>query len=459
MTPQVDDRCGVLLSEVSPERVRWLWPGRIARGKLNLIDGDPGTGKSAMTTDLAARVSVGKAWPDGEECERGGVVICSAEDGLADTIRPRFDAAGGDPSKAVALSTVPDSEGNGRQLTIPDDLGAIEAAIGRVGALLVVVDPLMAFLPGTTDSYKDQHIRRALAPLARLAEGTGVAVVVVRHLNKSQGGNALYRGGGSIGIVGAARSGLLVAKHPEDEGRRVLAPIKSNLAAPARSLVFGLDAADNGAVGVTWQGESSLNAEALLSAPPDTEERSALTEAQGFLRGVLAEGPKPAAEVRREADSEGHSKRTLDRARHSLEVASERRGEPGRRGGGTWYWRLPSVKGANPNAGDLNGSADCIDGANIAYLSREHDPALSAPSAGGVKDPEDVGNLNRPPSAGVVLGQSASLAGPRERRDELSPEGERRVRELVRQGMTEAWALRTVLADDHPLDCSCEVCL
>ncbi len=121
---------------------------RIALGKLNLVDGDPGTGKSAAMTDLAARVSVGKPWPDGSRCEAGGVVILSAEDGLADTIRPRFDAAGGDPSRAVAVSTIPDAEGNERQIAIPDDLHVIEAAIDRVGAVLVVVDPLMAFLPG-----------------------------------------------------------------------------------------------------------------------------------------------------------------------------------------------------------------------------------------------------------------------------------------------------------------------
>lgn len=101
---------GILLSEVVPERVRWLWEGRIALGKLNLVDGDPGTGKSAATTDLAARVSVGKPWPDGVKCVAGGVVILSAEDGLADTIRPRFDAAGGDPARAVAVSTAPDEE-------------------------------------------------------------------------------------------------------------------------------------------------------------------------------------------------------------------------------------------------------------------------------------------------------------------------------------------------------------
>ena len=409
--PPVQDQQGILLSEVVPERVRWLWDGRIALGKLNLVDGDPGTGKSAMTTDLAARVTVGEPWPDGAECHVGGVVILSAEDGLADTIRPRFDAAGGDASKAVAVSTVADAEGNERQIAIPDDLHVIEAAIERVGAVLVVIDPLMAFLPGDVNSHRDQDVRRALAPLARLAERTGAAVVVIRHLNKGAGGNALYRGGGSIGIVGAARSGLLIAKHPEDDGRRVLASIKSNLAAPAPSLVFGLSSTESGAVQVDWKGESDLDAAALLSAPADHEERSALSEAQEFLRKVLAEGPEPASEVKREADSAGISKRTLDRARQSLGVASEREGEPGKRGGGTWYWSLPGIKVANPEFGNLNGATDRTRSENAPYISQNGHARLSAPSEGGVKDAEDVGNLNRPLSHAVEPSSSATAAG------------------------------------------------
>lgn len=334
---------GVLLSEVVPERVRWLWKSRIALGKLNLLDGDPGLGKSAVTVDLAARVSVGKEWPDSAECEAGGVVILSAEDGLADTIRPRFDAAGGDPARAVAISTVPDAEGNERQIAIPYDIPAIAAAIERVEATLVVIDPLMAFLPGDVNSHRDQDVRRALSPLARMAERTGAAIVVVRHLNKSAGGAAIYRGGGSIGIVGAARSGLLIAKHPEDDGRRVMASIKSNLAAPAPSLVFGLSEAENGAVAVDWKGASTLDASALLSAPVDSEERSAMSEAQEFLREMLADGPLPSKDVENEGREASIEPRTLKRAKQKLAVVSERRGETGQQGGGRWYWRLPEV--------------------------------------------------------------------------------------------------------------------
>ena len=169
------EEIGKFLSGIEPEEVSWLWPSWLALGKLALVDGDPGLGKSAMTLDLAARVSAGKAFPDGAECEPAGVVLLSAEDGLADTIRPRLDAAGADTSRILALATVPDENGHDRLLSIPEDLPLIEKGIRRVGARLVVVDPLMAFLSGDTNSHRDQDVRRALAPLAGLAERTGAA--------------------------------------------------------------------------------------------------------------------------------------------------------------------------------------------------------------------------------------------------------------------------------------------
>ncbi len=340
VTTAVTDEAGTLLSDVQPESVEWLWRGRIPRGKLSIVDGDPGLGKSAMTTDLAARVSAGLGLPDGSPCEAAGAVICSAEDGLADTIRPRLDAAGGDPERVVALATVPDGEGMERLLSVPGDVPLIEKAIERVGAILVVIDPLMAFLSGTTDSYRDQDVRRALAPLAKLAERTGAAVVVVRHLNKQGGKNPVYRGGGSIGIIGAARSGMIVGADPDDEDRRVLAPVKNNLAAPAPSLAFTLQQADNGAVRVDWRGETSLSAGDLLATPRD-DNSSALELAQEFLTELLAEGPVPHREVVDAAEQAGISMRTARRAKQELGVRSVAVREAGERGVRGWEWRLP----------------------------------------------------------------------------------------------------------------------
>ncbi len=202
---------------MTPQRVEWLWPARIPLGKLTIIDGDPGLGKSVLTLELAARVSRGMAMPDsepGEDREPAGVVVLSAEDGIEDTIVPRLDAAGADRSRILALNLVTDTEGGKRLPTFPGDADYVRAAVGRVQGRLVIIDPLTAYLSGYVNAHKDSDCRRALWPLAQLADDTGVAVVVVRHLNKATGGNPLYRGGGSIGIIGAARSGLLVAPTP-----------------------------------------------------------------------------------------------------------------------------------------------------------------------------------------------------------------------------------------------------
>src|SRR5215208_6657852 len=277
------EEIGKLLSGVEAEKVSWLWPSWLALGKLALVDGDPGLGKSAMTLDLAARVSAGMAFPDGAECEPAGVVLLSAEDGLADTIRPRLDAAGADTSRILALATVPDENGHDRLLSIPEDLPLIEKGITRVRAGLIIVDPLMAFLSGDTNSHRDQDVRRALAPLAGLAERTGAAVLVIRHLNKASANNPLYRGGGSIGIIGAARMAFVVGKDPQDENRRVLAPTKSNLAMPPQSLMFGLEEAESGSVRVNWLGSSAVSAKDLLATPQDHEHADARSEAVEFL--------------------------------------------------------------------------------------------------------------------------------------------------------------------------------
>src|SRR5918998_235000 len=364
---------GQLLSEVEPEQVEWLWEDRLPRGKLTVLDGDPGLGKSAVTLDVAARVSAGLELPDGERCEPAGVVLLSAEDGLADTIRPRLDAAGADTERILALATVPEGRTGERTICIPNDLHLVERAIGRVGAGLVVVDPLMAFLGEKTDAHKDQHVRRALAPTAALAESKGAAVLIVRHLNKAAGGNSLYRGGGAIGIIGAARSGLVVAKDPEDPERRILAANKHNLSSAAPSLLFTLETALNGAARVVWGGTSSLNAGDILKEPADPEQRSAMSEAKEFLLKELAEGPVAAERVKKDARGAGVSERTLKRAKRALAVGSEKEGD------GSWSWALlegEAEGGQAPTAGTLGPVGPLGKDANVkqfesAYLKEE----------------------------------------------------------------------------------------
>jgi len=246
---------------------------------------------------------------------------------------------------------------------------------------------------------------------------------VVRHLNKGSGGNALHRGGGSIGIVGAARSGFLIAKDPEDDGRRVLASIKSNLAPPAPSLVFGLSSTENGAVRVDWKGESTLDASALLSAPTDPEERSVLQEARDLLREVLSEGPVPASEVKQEARSADISERTLKTAKRELGILTSREGEAGKRGGGRWIWTLPkasaSIKRVKPEGLHPKSVPDRTDAENSAYQGQIQEVGLRVQSVRDVKEADEVYTLNRPLSEDLRPGQSATLPDLAARRAEM----------------------------------------
>ena len=341
--PKAPAELGTLLSTVKPERVSWLWPGRIPLGKLTILDGDPGLGKSVLTIDLAARATRGMSMPfeerePGEDQEPIGVVLLSAEDGLEDTIRPRLDAAGADVERVLSLDKVPDGD-NDRLPVLPNDAPYIRIACRRMSARLVIIDPLTAFLGSETNTHKDQDVRRALHPLAKMAEETGAAVLVVRHLNKATGGNPLYRGGGSIGIIGAARSGLLVARDPDNPDRRILAATKCNLAKLSPSLAFDLGAAETGALRVGWIGESAHTAESLLAVPRDDEERGTLQDAIEVLRSILAGGSVSVKDIRRDARKAGVADRTLDRAKAALGVTSHRLGfGPD----AEWRWSLPS---------------------------------------------------------------------------------------------------------------------
>ena len=330
-----------LLSDVQPEQVRWLWPGYIPLGKLTVIDGDPGNGKSTVMCDIAARVSTGRAMPDGSVSDLdgpAGVVLLSAEDGPADTIRPRLDAAGADVARVALLECAVSGERE-RGITLAD-LDHIETAIAAVGAGLVVIDPLMAFLGGETNSYRDQDMRAVLAPLARLADRTGAAMVVIRHFNKGQAANVLYRGGGSIGIIGAARVGLVIAPDPDelDSPRRVMAVAKSNLAVKPPAMAYRLVQAANGVAYAVWEGATHHTAAMLTNAPPDDEERNAQTDAASVLREILAGGALPADDVKAEAKRAGVSERTLWRAKGKIGIRSRKEGYGD---GARWMWELP----------------------------------------------------------------------------------------------------------------------
>ncbi len=345
-TPERSGTVLVRMADVVPERVEWLWEARIPRGKVTALDGDPGLGKSQTMTSVCARVTTGAPMPDGSRgVPPADVVICSAEDGIADTIVPRLLAAGADLERVYTL-TIADEAGE-RTIAIPDDLAHLEDAVVARSAALVVIDPLMAHLPSTVNSYRDQDVRRALAPLAALAERTGCAMVVIRHLNKMAGGNPLYRGGGSIGIIGAARSGLLAASDPDDETgtRRVLAVMKSNLAPIAPALSYTIESvtveSPAGPIAtsrVAWGEVTEHTAAQLLAVPANADDRSALHDGEDVLTEILADGPMPARDVQAAARQAGISERTLDRAKAALHVVSKREGFGA---GSRVLWRLP----------------------------------------------------------------------------------------------------------------------
>ena len=362
----------VCMADVSSVPVSWLWPGRIPLGKLIVLEGDPSLGKSTLALDLAARVTRGAAMPDGSSGlgVSAACVILTAEDGLADTVRPRLEAAGADLSRCYSLQTVPvvDADGNDageRPPELPADLAELERLIIERGAKLIIIDVLNAFLSGRVDTHRDSDVRRVLLPLHLLAERTRCAIVVLRHLTKSRGSNPLYAGAGSIGIAGAARSVLLVAVDPNDSDRRVLAVTKANLARLAPALGFRLVAVEGtDASRVEWLGATRYRADDLV-AQETSDERGARGEAEDFLAETLAQGRRLAREVQAEAAALGISKSTLRRAVNSLGVVSRKVGVPG--GGGHWEWSLPieGAQGAQASGlGQLEHLADSTDSTN-----------------------------------------------------------------------------------------------
>ncbi|WP_372408848.1 AAA family ATPase [Streptomyces luteireticuli] len=331
----------VRLSAVRRKPITWLWDRYIPAGKLTIIEGDPGDGKSTMTCDLAARVSAGRPMPDGSRADSGTVLFLTAEDGVEDTIAPRLEAARADVSHVMVLTEMREADERGavttRPVELPADLPFLARIIREEDVHMVVIDPLMAFLAGV-DSHNDQSVRRALHPISKLAEDTGAAFVVVRHLNKASGGKAMYRGGGSIGIIGAARAGFLIAPDPDDEGgpRRLMAPVKMNIAVKPPTMVYRLvDAPEFGCARVEWDGTSDYRAEHLVAAETD-DDRQEKKEATDFLREYLADGPRRSKEVEEEArEAWGIAVRTLKRARQKLGVRAEKIGRE-------WWMALPA---------------------------------------------------------------------------------------------------------------------
>lgn len=335
----------VRLSDVTPEAVNWLWPGRIALGKLTLFSGDPGLGKSFLSIDMAARVTTGKAWPDspGVLNPIGSVVMLSAEDDLADTIRPRLDAAGADCSRVHALQAVryrledsPDE--HERAFNLASDVEVLEATLRDVSCCrLLVVDPITAYLGGT-DSHRNAEIRAVLQPLSDLAARYGVAVVAVTHLNKSHGGPAIYRSMGSLAFTAAARAVWCVSKDQDNQQRRLVLPVKNNIAADASGLAYRIQGEPPR---VEWEADPiGMTADDALAPPEEREERTERERARDWLRETLADGPVPSSDVLADAREHGLSEKTVRRAFRDLGGKPQKAGLKA-----GWSWSLPAEDG------------------------------------------------------------------------------------------------------------------
>lgn len=334
-------------SEIEPEKIVWIWYGFLAQGKLSLLEGNPKLGKSTLTADITARVTTGQPFPGHVEPRTPrGVVLLSAEDGPADTIVPRLLAAGANLSRVSIPSGIQVGEKEA-WIGIDKHLSQLERHITAIDAQLLIVDPLMAYL-GDVNAHKDQDVRAALGPLMAMLDRTGCAALLVRHLNKASGSDIVTRGGGSIGISGAARMGMFVARNPDDDSRRVLAQSLTNLTPEQPSLGFWIESQPGSDVArIAWEDTPvRYNAEDLLTAASNEEERTERTDAADWLLDFLRDGEKPAKMVYKHAKLDGHSERTLKRAKASVGVISTKVGYGEE---GQWVWKLPEevqTKGA-----------------------------------------------------------------------------------------------------------------
>ena len=327
------------LADVEPLPIGWVWKDRLARGKITLIAGDPGLGKSTVALDLVARLTRGRLWPDGAApAEPGSAVLLSAEDGVADTLRPRLDALGADVRAVHVLQAVRERSGQTRSFSLSRDLEHLEAAIASTGAALVVIDPFSAYVGVGVDAFRDHELRHVLEPVQRLAERTGVAVLLLAHLNKNSAGRALYRVGGSIALVAACRLGFIVARDPDRPERRLMLTAKANIAVEAGPLAFGF--ADGR---FAWE-DGPVEARDLERVLRDTgADDDDGPDVDRWLRDLLADGAELDTEtILRASSPEGHARRSVFRAANRLRVVRRHEGRvPHRR----TYWSLPSDSG------------------------------------------------------------------------------------------------------------------
>jgi hypothetical protein len=309
----------IRMSDIETEQVRWLWYPFIPYGKVTIIQGDPGEGKTSFVLAMIALLTTGKPLPEVTVAvEPISVIYQSAEDGLADTIKPRLEASGADCSRVLVIDE------SDKGLTLCDE--RLEQAVQETGAKLIVLDPLQAYLGDNVDMYRANEVRPVFKRLCAMADRTGCAIILIGHMNKAQGLKSSYRGLGSIDFRAAARSVLLVGRLKSDPSVRVVAHDKSSLAPEGKSIAFLLDA-DNG---FQWIGYCDVSVDDVLSGTGSVQTKT--TQMEDELRRMLTE-PVLAEDVFRRAAELSISERTVKIAKKNLDIQSDRID-------GRWYWRF-----------------------------------------------------------------------------------------------------------------------
>ena len=341
-------------SELKPEPVHWLWHGWLAAGKLHILAGAPGCGKTTIAMALAATISCGGRWPDGSRATPGNVVVWSGEDDPADTLVPRLILSGGDPDRVLFVRDVQDG-GERRPFDPGKDIELLRQSIAEIGDVrLLIIDPVVSAVIG--DSHKNGEVRRSLQPLVDLAASCRCAVLGISHFSKGSGGrDPVERVVGSLAFGALARIVLAAAKVKADDGseRRILCRSKSNIGQDDGGYEYALMAGEPipglTATAVTWGRTIEGSARELLADPDedgDTGDGSSMADAKQFLRDLLADGPMRAGDVFKEAEQAGYARRTIQRAANVLKV--DRR-KDGMKGG--WTWRLPPEDAKTPPEG------------------------------------------------------------------------------------------------------------
>jgi putative DNA primase/helicase len=328
-------------ADVEAEEIRWLWEGYLALGKMTLLGGDPDLGKSQTTIDAAARMSKGAHWPFGARAKIGTAIFLCSEDDIADTIKPRAEAAGADCSKLYVLKSAIIRDKKPTRFTLMDDLDMLGDAVARVGASLVVIDAITSYM-GKVENNSTTDIRAVLDPVSEWAAKCNVAVLGVTHPPKAAQKNAIRQFTGSFAYVAAARLAFYVTKEPETD-RTLLLPVKNNIGIKAIGRAYRIAAKEvsKGIVAPYIQWDDApvdYTADQAIAANNATNRgETSLEKTKDFLKELLRDGPVDAGDGQDAAKEQGISERTLKRAKKELGVKSERDGFGHN---GVWKWSL-----------------------------------------------------------------------------------------------------------------------